>query len=283
MRGETGRDVPSVRALLQVDPATFRLADVDPGAIVAGPRDKDEARRGLAALERPVAELHDRLFAAAKRAGSRQRLLVMFQGMDTSGKDGGAKALDRLLHPAFQVVGFGRPTPEERSHHFLWRYDRALPAPGGVTLFNRSPYEQVLVVRVHALEEWRSAYDSIDEWESKLLGDGVTILKVMLHISREEQAKRLLDRLDDPTKRWKYEPGDVDERAYWDDYQAAYQDALVRCSSAEAPWHVVPANRKWHRDWLLGHLLHEAISSIRVEWPVAEFEPEAEKARVRSS
>jgi PPK2 family polyphosphate:nucleotide phosphotransferase len=272
-----------LRDLLSVDPATFRLAELDPDAIVAGPDDKGAARRECAALEERVSELHDRLFAAAKRAGSRRRLLIMVQGMDTSGKDGAAKAIDRLLHPSFAVVGFGKPTPEERAHHFLWRYDRRVPAPGEITLFNRSPYEQVLVVRVHSLEPWKAAYDEINAWEARLADDGVTILKAMLLISREEQAERLIDRLDNPTKHWKYSPGDVDERARWDDYQAAYEDALVRCSTPVAPWHVIPANRKWHRDWLLSHLVAETLESIPVDWPEGEFDPAVEKERVRRS
>jgi len=152
-----------------------------------------------------------------------------------------------------------------------------------VTLFNRSPYEQVLVVRVHSLEPWETAYDEINAWEARLAADGVAILKVMLHISREEQAERLLDRLADPTKHWKYAPADVDERAFWNDYQAAYEDALVRCSSDVAPWHVVPANRKWHRDWLLGQLVLETLEAIPVEWPAADFDPAVERERVRES
>jgi PPK2 family polyphosphate:nucleotide phosphotransferase len=273
----------SVRDFLLVDPVTFRLADVDPAEIVAGPHDKEAARAECAALEARASELHDRLYAAAKRSSSPHRLLIMSQGMDTSGKDGAAKAIDRLLHPSFTVVGFGRPTPEEEAHHFLWRYDGQLPAHGEITLFNRSPYEQVLVVRVHELGPWKTAYQEINAWEERLVNEGTTILKVMLHISREEQAERLLDRLDDPTKHWKYEPADVDERACWDDYQAAYQDALVRCSTPAAPWHVIPANRKWHRDWLLAHLLVETLESIPVEWPIAGFDPEKEAARVRRS
>jgi PPK2 family polyphosphate:nucleotide phosphotransferase len=277
------RTHPSVRDLLRVDPRSFRLSAVDPNAIVAGPTDKEVAKSECAALEGPVSELHDRLFAAAKRAGSRRRLLILSQGMDTSGKDGAAKQIDRLLHPSFGVVGFGRPTPEEREHHFLWRYDRHVPGPGEVVLFNRSPYEQVLVVRVHSLDPWETAYEEINAWEAELVDEGTTLLKVMLHISREEQAERLLERLDDPTKHWKYEPADVDERAYWGDYQAAYQDALVNCSTSIAPWYVVPANHKWHRDWLLAHLLLETLESIPVGWPRADFDPEREKERVRRS
>lgn len=274
----------SVREALQVDPDRFSLAAIDPQAIRIGPDDRERAAREIAALERRTNELHDRLWAAAKLAGSTQRLLIVLQGMDTSGKGGAAKAFDRLLHPAgFVVVGFGKPTDEERAHHFLWRHENALPTAGRITLFDRSHYEQVLVVRVHRLAPWEGSYDEINRWEAELAADGVTFLKVMLHISREEQAERLLDRLADPTRHWKYNPADVDERLLWDDYQAAYDEMLRRCSTAAAPWHVVPANRKWHRDWLLSHLLVETLEQIPVVWPPVTFDPATEAARVRAS
>lgn len=279
-----GEEASSVRDALRVDPATFSLDRVDPQAITLGPRHREEAASDVAALEQRAGDLHDRLWAAAKASGSPHRLLVVLQGMDTSGKGGAAKAIDRLLHPAgFSVVGFGVPTDEERAHHFLWRHERELPAAGRIALFDRSHYEQVLVVRVHELGPWETAYDEINAWEARLAADGVTFLKLMLHISRDEQRERLLERLDDPTKHWKHNPKDVDERGLWDAYQAAYQDALVRCSSETAPWFVVPANRKWHRDWLLSHLLVETLEAIPVSWPVGDFDPAVERARVEAS
>jgi PPK2 family polyphosphate:nucleotide phosphotransferase len=275
---------PSVRDALRVDPTTFDLREIDPQAITVGPSDRDEAEEEVTELVERAGDLHDRLWAAARRSGSPHRLLILLQGMDTSGKGGAAKAIDRLLHPAgFGVVGFGVPTEEEQAHHFLWRHERALPSPGKIVLFDRSHYEQVLVVRVRALGPWETAFDEINAWEARLAGEGVAFLKVMLHISRAEQAERLLDRLEDPTKHWKYNRGDVDERGLWDAYQAAYQDALVRCSTEVAPWFVVPANRKWHRDWLLSRLLVETLESIPVEWPVADFDPAVEAERVRRS
>lgn len=279
-RGKPG----SVRGALRVDPAHIRLAAIDPQEIRVGPTDRTDAAKDIVALEKRVGELHDRLWAAAKEAGSTHRLLIVLQGMDTSGKGGAAKAVDRLLHPAgFGVVGFGVPTPEEKAHHFLWRHERALPSAGRIVMFDRSHYEQVLVVRVHDLGPWQTAYDEINAWESGLVADGVTIVKVMLHISREEQQERLLERLADPTKHWKYKPHDVDERKLWDDYQTAYEEMLRRCSTDEAPWYVVPANRKWYRDWLLSQLLLETLEEIPVEWPPTTFEPAVEVERVRAS
>jgi PPK2 family polyphosphate:nucleotide phosphotransferase len=275
---------PPVRELLRVRPGSFRLADVDPDEVVAGPDDRDEARAAIASLEEEAADLHERLWAAARAGGSRQRLLIVLQGMDTSGKGGAAKAVDRLLDPAgFAVVGFGKPTDEERAHHFLWRHERQLPEPGRVRLWDRSHYEQVLVVRVHRLGPWEGAYDEIEEWEDALVRDGVTFLKVMLHISREEQAERLLERLADPGKHWKYNPADVDERRLWDDYQEAYEDALTRCSTEAAPWYVVPANHKWHRDWLLAHLLLETLREMGPQYPPGDFDVATEVARVKAS
>jgi PPK2 family polyphosphate:nucleotide phosphotransferase len=272
-----------VREALRVGEG-FSLVDVDPRVVAVGPDDREAAEEEVASLGKRVGELHDRLWASAKVDGSRQRVLIVMQGMDTSGKGGAAKAFDRLLHPSgFVVVGFGKPTEEERSHHFLWRHEQALPAAGRITLFDRSHYEQVLVVRVHDLEPWSGAYDAINEWEARLVADGVTFLKVMLHISRDEQAERLLERLGDPTKHWKYNPSDVDERGRWLDYQAAYEDMLRRCSTDDAPWFVVPANRKWHRDWLLSQLLVETLEEIPTTWPVATFDPAVESERVRAS
>lgn len=272
------------RDLLRVHPETFRLADVDPEAIVTGPKSKGEAAEALQVLEKETDDLQERLWAAAKSGGSRQRLLIVLQGMDTAGKGGASKVVDRLLDPlGFQVVGFGKPTEEERAHHFLWRHERQLLEPGRIRLFDRSHYEQVLVVRVRNLEPWEQCYEEINAWEANLVADGLTILKIMLHISREEQTKRLLARLDDPTKHWKYNPSDVEERQLWEDYQRAYQDMLVRCSTDAAPWHVVPSNRKWHRDWCVGQLLFETLTEMNPQYPPTSFDVETEKARVRAS
>jgi PPK2 family polyphosphate:nucleotide phosphotransferase len=176
--------------------------------------------------------------------------------MDTSGKGGAVKGVAGLVNPVgVRVSGFDKPTPEELAQDFLWRVERALPPAGSIGFFDRSHYEDVLIVRVHDLvppAEWESRYDRINAWETGLVAQGCTLLKVMLHISPQEQRERLLARLDDPTKHWKIDPADVDEREHWHEYATAYEAALTRCSTAAAPWHVLPADRKWYRDWALG-------------------------------
>jgi PPK2 family polyphosphate:nucleotide phosphotransferase len=251
-----------------------------------GPTDREQAAAEIFALEKETAQLHEMLWAQAKEGGPKA-LLVVFQGMDTSGKGGASKAVDRLLDPlGFSVVGFGVPTEEEKQHGFLWRHEQELPEAGRVKVFDRSHYEAVLVERVRGFaseEEWSGRYDQINAWEGGLVARGVTVLKCMLHISRDEQKERLLARLDDPDKHWKFNPADVDDRAYWDDYQAAFQDALVRCSTDEAPWFVVPADRKWHRDWLVSQLLLETMRGMGLSFPKSTLDVEAERARVQAS
>ncbi len=275
----------SVRDLLRVGPG-FELSAVDTRRIVAGPDDKTEARAAAAALEPEVTEWQERLFAESKGGGKR-RLLIVLQGMDTSGKGGAAKAIDRLSEPiGLRLTSFGPPTREEKRRPFLWRINRALPPAGSIGIFDRSHYEDVLIVRVRNLvpeDIWSGRYDEINEWEKKLTDGGLVFLKCMLHISKDEQQQRLLDRLDDPTKRWKYNPGDVDERQFWDQYQEAYQVALTRCSTAYAPWYVIPADRKWHRDWLLSNLVAETLREMNPQYPSTDFDVEVETARVKNS
>ena len=275
----------SVRDLLRVGPG-FELSAVDTRRIVAGPDDKTEARAAAAALEPEVTEWQERLFAESKGGGKR-RLLIVLQGMDTSGKGGAAKAIDRLSEPiGLRMTSFGPPTREEKRRPFLWRINRALPPAGSIGIFDRSHYEDVLIVRVRNLvpeDIWSGRYDEINEWEKKLTDGGLVFLKCMLHISKDEQQQRLLDRLDDPTKRWKYNPGDVDERQFWDQYQEAYQVALTRCSTAYAPWYVIPADRKWHRDWLLSNLVAETLREMNPQYPSTDFDVEVETARVKNS
>jgi PPK2 family polyphosphate:nucleotide phosphotransferase len=278
---------PSIRRLLAVT-GPVDLSGIDPRKVVAGPKDKDVARTEVLALAPVVADRQEMLWAEAK-GGSRRRVVVVLQGMDTSGKGGSAKLIDRLIDPAgLAIASFGKPTPQEKRHHFLWRIEKALPRPGTVTVFDRSHYEDVLVVRVHNLVResvWRGRYDEINEWEQRLVDDGVTFLKVMLHISHGEQKQRLLERIDDPTKHWKVNPGDVDERSRWDDYRAAYEEMLTRCSTPAAPWYVVPADRKWHRDWLLASLVDETLREMEPPpaYPPATFDVAHERARIEAS
>lgn len=275
----------SVRDLLRVAP-DFDLGAVDARRIVAGPTDKLEAKSKVMALEPEVTDLQERLYAESK-AGGKRRMLIVLQGMDTSGKGGAAKAIDRICEPlGLRMASFGAPTKEEKRHHYLWRIEKALPPPGAIGLFDRSHYEDVLIVRVRNLvapDVWGGRYDEINAWEQKLVGDGVVFLKCMLHISKEEQQQRLLDRLADPTKQWKYNPGDVDERLLWDQYQEAYQVALTQCSTPHAPWHVIPADRKWHRDWLLAQMVVETLREMNPQYPATGYDVPTEIERVKQS
>jgi PPK2 family polyphosphate:nucleotide phosphotransferase len=275
----------SIRRLLTVG-EDFDLSAVDPRRIVAGPKDKDAARAETAALVPGVAARQEMLWAEAKH-GANRRIVIVLQGMDTSGKGGVTKLVDSMINPAgLTVTPFGKPTPAELRRHFLWRIEQRLPRPGTVAVFDRSHYEDVLVVRVNQLvteRKWRARYQRINDWEAELADDGVTFVKLMLHLSPHEQRQRLLDRLDDATKLWKYNPGDVDERAKWPAYLEAYQDALTRCSTPAAPWLVVPADRKWHRDWLVAHVLHETFTELDPVYPPSDFDVEHERERVVAS
>ncbi len=282
--GKTGKAV-SVRDLLRVGPG-FELSAIDPRKVVAGPADKEVARAEAGALEAEVTALQERLYAESKGGGKR-RLLVLMQGMDTSGKGGAAKAIDRICEPiGLRMANFGPPTKEERRHHFLWRIEKALPPVGSIGIFDRSHYEDVLIVRVRNLvppDVWGGRYDEINAWEKKLADEGLVFLKCMLHISKAEQQERLLARLVEPEKNWKYNPGDVDERLLWDQYQEAYQVALTNCSTDYAPWYVIPADRKWHRDWLLAHMVAETLREMDPHYPAIDFNVETEISRVKAS
>ena len=276
---------PSVRELLRVGPG-FDLAAVDARRIVAGPKDKLQALAEVGALEGEVGDLQERLYAES-RGGGKRRLLVVLQGMDTSGKGGAIKALDRITEPlGTRIAQFGAPTKAELKKHYLWRIEQKLPPPGTIGVFDRSHYEDVLVVRVRNLvpaEEWEKRYDEINAWEKKWADDGIVFLKCMLYISPEEQKARLLARLAEPDKQWKYRPGDVDDRLLWNDFMEAYQVALTRCSTDHAPWYVIPADRKWHRDWLLTHLATETLREMNPHYPATTFDVAAETARVMAS
>jgi PPK2 family polyphosphate:nucleotide phosphotransferase len=277
--------------LLQAGPGRVDLAAIDPRstpglppAALKAKDTKEWARADLAALGLELFAEQEKLFAEAKGGGSRRRLLLVLQAMDCGGKDGTIKKVVGQFNPqGVHIVAFGKPTEEELAHDFLWRIERNLPAAGMIGVFNRSQYEDVLVVRVHNLvpaRTWKARYDKINEFEANLVRDGCAIVKVMLHISYAEQRVRLAERLEDPTKYWKYNTGDIDERARWSDYQAAYADALSKCSTDYAPWHVVPADRKWYRDWAVAQLLLEKVQELRLAYPPPDFDPEVEKRRL---
>ena len=275
----------SVRDLLRVGPG-FDLSAIDARRIVAGPKDKVQALAEVGALEVEVGDWQERLYAES-RGGGRRRLLILLQGMDTSGKGGAIKAIDRISEPlGLRIAQFGAPTKAELKKHYLWRIEQKLPEPGTIGIFDRSHYEDVLVVRVRNLvppAEWEKRYDEINAWEKKWADDGVVFLKCMLLISPEEQKERLLARLAEPEKHWKYRPGDVDDRLLWPDFMEAYRVALARCSTDHAPWYVIPADRKWHRDWLLTQLVAETLREMNPQYPATSFDVAAEKARVMAS
>jgi PPK2 family polyphosphate:nucleotide phosphotransferase len=276
--------------LLRVGPGRVDLAAIDPRstpglppAAMKAKDPKDWARADLAVAGLELFGEQEKLYAAAKD-GSGQRLLLVLQAMDCGGKDGTIKKVVGQFNPqGVQIVNFIKPTEEELAHDFLWRIERNLPAAGMVGVFNRSQYEDVLIVRVHELvpaQTWKARYAKINRFEESVVASGCAIVKVMLHISYAEQRQRLLDRLDDPTKYWKYNPADIDERGHWPAYQQAYADALAKCSTEFAPWHVVPADRKWYRDWAVAQLLLEKLRQIKPEYPPAGFDPEVEKQRL---
>jgi PPK2 family polyphosphate:nucleotide phosphotransferase len=246
------------------------------------------ARAELAELGEQLAVQQEMLFANAKaNPEDPRRLLLILQAMDCGGKDGTVRKVAGVMNPeGLRIVAFGPPTPDELGHDFLWRIRNALPRPGFVGVFNRSHYEDVLVARVRKLvpaRVWRTRYQMINDFEEELVTSGVTLIKVMLHISFEEQRQRLLARLDDPTKHWKYNSEDVDNRAFWPAYQEAYNDALARCSTDRAPWYVVPADRKWYRDWAVAHLLLDAFTTLDLRYPPAAFDVERERARLEGT
>jgi PPK2 family polyphosphate:nucleotide phosphotransferase len=277
---------PRVGDLLRLPVGAVDLAGIDPRATPGAPGGKATTAKALPALAAQLEEGQEKLYAAGKE-GSPHRLLLVLQGMDTCGKGGTVRHVIGAMNPqGCQVVAFGRPTAEERRHDFLWRIRQALPGPGMVGILDRSHYEDVLAVRVHDLAPkatWSRRYGSINRFEQQLADDGVRVVKVFLHISPEEQKQRLLARLDDPTKHWKYNPRDVDERALWPRYQQAYADALERCTTAAAPWYVVPADRKWYRNWAVSALLVEQLTELAPAYPPTDFDVAAERARVEAS
>jgi PPK2 family polyphosphate:nucleotide phosphotransferase len=254
------------------DGEVFSLATIDPRSTPGTDLDKDDAKSELEEVGEELADLQERLWAEG-RTGGRRRVLVVLQGMDTSGKGGAVKHVVGQVNPAgVRITGFGAPTKEELEHDFLWRIEKALPQCGGLGVFDRSHYEDVLIARVHDLvppQEWEARYERINAWEAQLADDGVVLLKVMFHISPEYQRERLLKRLGDPTKFWKLDPSDIDERQHWNAYQLAYEVALSRCSTEVAPWYVVPADRKWYRNWALSRLLLETLQGMDLQWPDA--------------
>jgi PPK2 family polyphosphate:nucleotide phosphotransferase len=274
---------PRVGDQLRLPPGPVELRRIPTRATPGFAGGKRDAAKARAALADRLSDLQERLFAEGRTGGQRSLLLVL-QGIDTSGKGGTVRHVVGAVDPqGVQITAFKAPTAEERSHDFLWRIKRRLPAPGMIGVFDRSHYEDVAVVRVHGLvarATWSRRYATINRFEERLLAAGTRVVKCYLHISPEEQRTRLLSRLDDPTKRWKFNPGDIDERAHWNDYLDAYDDALERCNTEAAPWHVVPADRKWYRNWAITRLLIEELEAMAVDWPPATFDVEGQRHRL---
>ena len=244
--------------------APIRLKDFDPA--FSHDLDKDKTREKTTRLCQRIGELQELLNANASHA-----LLILLQGMDTSGKDGAAKRVLEFVNPAgVETANFKAPSAEELAHDFLWRIHQRVPRYGNIGMFNRSHYEDVLIVRVMKLQPesvWRARYEQINAFEKHLAENRVVLLKFFLHISKQEQAERLQARLDDPHKNWKFEIGDLAMRAKWSEFQKAYQDVLNRCSTPWAPWHVIPAERKWHRDYFIARTVAEALEKLKLKWP----------------
>jgi PPK2 family polyphosphate:nucleotide phosphotransferase len=270
----------SVRDLLRMAPgAQPPLEGIDPRS-TPGVRSRKEAERQSEKSLGRLSELQERLFAEGTRS-----VLVVLQGMDTSGKGGTVRHVFSSMNPAgVDVASFKKPTDEELQHDFLWRIERRLPAAGQVMVFDRSHYEDVLIVRVRSLVAeavWRPRYREIVEFEERVAAAGTTIVKCMLHISYDEQRERLLARLDDPEKHWKFHEGDLEERQRWQDYQGAYEEAIRECSTDAAPWFVVPSDRKWYRNWAVSSLLVETLEAMDPQLPRPDLDVGALKARLQ--
>ncbi|WP_022877860.1 polyphosphate kinase 2 family protein [Microbacterium sp. B19] len=276
---------PAAEALT-VSPG-FRLADVDPRATPGYDGDKDQGRADLEAGVAPLADLQERLFAQSVAGTATRSVLLVLQAMDTAGKGGIVKHVVGAVDPqGVELASFKKPTAEELSHDFLWRIRKRLPDAGRLGVFDRSHYEDVLIGRVRQLapaDEIERRYGAIVAFEAEAAELGIRVVKVMLHISKDEQRERLASRLDRPDKHWKYNPSDVDERALWDEYMDAYQVALERTSTPLAPWHVVPADRKWYARLAAQQLLIDALTDIDPQWPAADYDVATERRRLAES
>lgn len=251
------------------------LADWDPRDTGAFSGGKEQAQEQLAKLRTRLDRLQEMLYAEHKH-----KVLVVLQAMDTGGKDGTVRDVFEGVNPqGVKVTSFKVPSAQELDRDYLWRVHAQVPGRGEIVVFNRSHYEDVLVVRVHKLapaEVWQRHYAQIVEFERMLAEEGTTILKFFLHISPEEQKQRLLERLQDPAKHWKYNPGDLKERLLWKDYMQAYEKALSKTSAEHAPWYIIPADRKWYRNLLVAGILVDKLESLKMEYPKASFDVKTE-------
>jgi PPK2 family polyphosphate:nucleotide phosphotransferase len=265
----------------------FRLADVDPDAKPGYTKGKKRGAEDLAAGADELDELQERLFAQSRVVDDTPAVLLVLQAMDTAGKGGIVRHVIGSVDPqGVSLVAFKKPTAEELSHDFLWRIEKHVPHPGFIGVFDRSHYEDVLIGRVRHLAddaEIERRYGAIVDFEKGLTDRGIRIVKVMLHISPDEQKERLAERLDRPDKHWKYNPGDVDERELWPQYMDAYQTVFERTSTPNAPWYVVPADAKWYARLAVQALLLDALEEIDPQWPAADFDVAVEKRRLAAT
>ncbi len=249
--------------------AKLRLADIDTSSDAGAPGDKDETAARSQELVERLADLQNRLWAEGKRS-----LLVVLQAMDAGGKDGTIRKVFTGVNPqGVRVASFKAPTELELDHDFLWRIHQQVPRKGEIGVCNRSHYEDVLVVRVDEIvpeDVWRPRYKAIEHFEETLASGGTTVVKFFLHISKDEQAERFQARLDDPAKRWKFATGDLEVRKHWDEYQEAYEEAISETSTDDAPWYVIPADKKWYRDWAVLSVLTEVLERLDPQYPPEE-------------
>ena len=276
-----GRDLPSVREALLVPPGSVILAGYDTAArpLAAGAKNTK-----LATSAKQLRALQERLWAEATAGGTRSILLVM-QGIDTAGKGGVTEHVVGAFGPiGVQYTAFKKPTAQEAAHDFLWRIRKQLPTPGVIGVFDRSHYEDVLVPRVHHLipePEWEARYGEINAFEAEVAASGTTLIKCFLHISYDTQRERLLARLDDPDKHWKFNEDDVTERARWSDYAAAFEGMLTNCNTAAGPWYLVPSDSKKYRNWAIGELLRETLEELGPQYPRPALDVDALRQRLQ--
>jgi PPK2 family polyphosphate:nucleotide phosphotransferase len=265
----------------------FLLADVDTRSTPGFEGEKADAEESLAVGAGILADLQEQLFAGHQMGDDPRRVLLVLQAMDTAGKGGIVKHVMSAVDPqGVQFAAFKKPTEEELAHDFLWRVRKKVPDGGMIGVFDRSHYEDVLIGRVRELappEEIERRYGAINDFEAELAASGTTIIKVMLHISMEEQKERLMDRLERRDKHWKFNPGDIDERLLAPKYQGAYQIAFDRTTRPHAPWYVIPADRKWYARLAVQHLLIEVLEAMKLDWPLADFDIEEQKRRLAAS
>ncbi|WP_259791783.1 polyphosphate kinase 2 family protein [Brachybacterium sp. p3-SID957] len=266
---------------------TGSVMDLDARSTPGFQGDKQDGEDRLAALDERLDDLQERLYAASRPTGEGRSVLLVVQGMDTSGKGGIMRHVVGSVDPqGVDISAFKAPTDEEKKHDFLWRIRPHAPAPGMIGVFDRSHYEDVLIHRVHGWADEREIqgrYRAINEFEQELTEAGTTVIKVMLHISAQEQGERLMERLERPDKHWKFNPGDLDERVHWPAYMEAYDRALAATSTDHAPWTVVPADRKWYARIAVQQLLLDALEAIDPQWPAADFDVDEQVERLRAT